>query len=175
MIKESAGKIMIETKEDKRLDVAMELAKTVTILSEMLKTMETSISNIHINGCTVQTAPGETAIYMGNRVNHSSITNSLFRTDYPAPNLEEEEEGYGEDENDEDEEEFNSKMFDSKEEQDEWRMQDLMLKPAKDEENDANESTLRRYKTAFESVNQENQKYRKLVDAMIDIFESARG
>lgn len=80
MINNTNGKIMIEAKEDKRLEVAIELAKTVNNLSEMLKTMEVSVSNIHINGCHIQTAQGETALYMGNTKN-SSVTNSVFQTD----------------------------------------------------------------------------------------------
>lgn len=76
------SKILIETQEDKRLEVAIELAKTVNNLAELLKNMETSISNIHINGINVQTAQGETALQIGNNVKNTMVTNSIFKTDY---------------------------------------------------------------------------------------------
>jgi hypothetical protein len=191
MINETSGKIVIEANEDKRLEVAIELAKTVNNLSEMLKTMETSISNIHINGCNIQTAQGETAIQMGNGVKNSVISNSIFQTDYPTSSLL----NFS---SNEDEDDFNSEMFDSKEEQDEWRINDLMLKPADSSENEDEEPydeayeegiqafyenekeevveiedpELSKLKKAFEIVKKDNQKYERLVDAIKDIFES---
>lgn len=86
MITNTNGKIMIEATEDKRFEVAIELAKTVNNLAEMLKNMDTSISNIHINGCNIQTAQGETAVYMGNNVKNSMISNSRFETGYTPEN-----------------------------------------------------------------------------------------
>jgi hypothetical protein len=162
-----ASKILIETHEDKRLEVAIELTKTVNSLAELLKNMDVSISNIHINGISVQTAQGETALQIGNNVKNAMVTNSVFKTDAPT-------EDYGLNFSyDEDEEDFNSDMFDSKEEQEEWRKNDLMLKPVDEEnkERDVDDSKLSRLEKAFEIVNKENEKYRKLVDVMKELFK----
>lgn len=101
------GKIVIQTQEDRRLEVALELAKTVNNLTDMLKNMDISISNIHIDACHIQTAQGETAVYIGNNVKNSLFTNNVLRTDNQNNgfnikyNGDEEEDGY----EDEDEEE----------------------------------------------------------------------
>jgi hypothetical protein len=105
MINESNGKIVIQAQEDKRLEVAIELAKTVNNLSEMLKNMETSISNIHINGCNIQTAQGETALQIGSNVKNSVVSNSMFTSTYDQSEHDKDENYYNDDDfEDEDDE-----------------------------------------------------------------------
>jgi hypothetical protein len=63
-------------------------------------------------------------------------------------------------------EHFNSDMFDSKEEQEEWRMNDLMLKPVA-----VDDSKVRKLEKAFENVSKENQKYLQLRELLNDILK----
>lgn len=174
------SKILIETKEDKRLEVAIELSKTVNILATMLSNMETSISNINLNGLRVQTAQGETAIQIGNNVRNTMVANSVFTTVYDEVKYSDEEDDndYGYDECLDDEEETSYPYgIKTEEEYEAFVRNDLMVTKENDEEESLEKQLEKKQKeidkltAAFEVLNKRNMKYEKLEESLKNVLE----